>query len=105
MPVTETTTAARGKTPPHRARSQLMQNAAALLPSLQAGELIPEPDFAKLTGWSIPTLRTWRCLRKGPPHITVGRKVWYRRSSYEKWLLEHERGSERARRRVTPSKY
>jgi hypothetical protein len=99
MPATDSTTAGRGKVPPQKDRSRLLRSTATPPPSLLADELIPEPDFAKLTGWSVPTLRTWRCLRKGPPYICVGRKIWYRRSAYENWLLKHERGSEQSRAR------
>jgi hypothetical protein len=70
----------------HRAPPRLTARAEA-----SVDDLIPEAELSEETGWSVPTLRTWRSLRKGPPYIAVGRRIWYRRSSYNQWLLKHER--------------
>ena len=37
------------------------------------------------------TLRRWRVLREGPPHVRIGRKVYYRRGALQQWLLARER--------------
>lgn len=39
---------------------------------------------------STRTLHRWGRLRKGPPSIKVGRSVYYRRASIERWLLTLE---------------
>lgn len=38
------------------------------------------------------TLSRWEARREGPPCMRVGRKVFYRRSSVEQWLLSREQG-------------
>ena len=45
-----------------------------------ADELMVKPD----------TLARWEARREGPPCMRVGRKVFYRRSSVEAWLLDRE---------------
>ena len=36
------------------------------------------------------TLSRWEARREGPPCMRVGRKVFYRRTSVEEWLLSRE---------------
>lgn len=36
------------------------------------------------------TLSRWEARREGPPCMRVGRKVFYRRTSVEQWLLSRE---------------
>jgi hypothetical protein len=36
------------------------------------------------------TLDRWNALGNGPPRTRVGRRVLYRRTSVQKWLLEQE---------------
>jgi hypothetical protein len=36
------------------------------------------------------TLRRWRDLRQGPPHLRIGRKIYYRRGALQQWLLARE---------------
>jgi hypothetical protein len=38
------------------------------------------------------TLSRWEARREGPPCMRVGRKVFYRRTSVEQWLLSREQG-------------
>lgn len=45
-----------------------------------ARELMVKPD----------TLSRWEARREGPPCMRIGRKVYYRRSSVEEWLLSRE---------------
>ena len=45
-----------------------------------ARELMVKPD----------TLSRWEARREGPPCMRIGRKVFYRRSSVEEWLLSRE---------------
>jgi hypothetical protein len=35
---------------------------------------------------STRTLDRWHTLRKGPPRVIVGGRVWYRRDAVEQWL-------------------
>ena len=58
--------------------------------------LISEHDRAQIEGRSVRTLQRERLSRKGPPFIKIGRRVYYRRESYEEWLLSHEQEQPRA---------
>jgi predicted site-specific integrase-resolvase len=44
------------------------------------------------------TLATWRTEGKGPRFVRVGRRVRYRMSDIERWLVENERTSTQAER-------
>ena len=45
------------------------------------------------------TLARWDARRDGPPCTRIGRKVFYRRSSVEQWLLSREQGRPAPQRR------
>lgn len=45
------------------------------------------------------TLSRWEARREGPPCMRVGRKVFYRRSSVEDWLLSREQSQPLRQRR------
>ena len=55
---------------------------------LQAGDplMTPIECSAYLNGIAVATLSDWRVRRIGPPWISVGRCIRYRRSSVEQWL-------------------
>jgi hypothetical protein len=36
------------------------------------------------------TLRRRRDFRQGPPHLWIGRKIYYRRGALQQWLLARE---------------
>lgn len=36
------------------------------------------------------TLHRWGRLRKGPPSVKIGRRVYYRRTALDAWLLQNE---------------
>lgn len=57
-------------------------------------ELLAEKDAAQSIGQKPTTLRNWRALRRGPPNIKIGRKVYYRREALEQWLRSRERDYE-----------
>lgn len=57
--------------------------------SLKADYLSSE-EAARTLKVSTRTLHRWGRLRKGPPSIKVGRSVYYRRASIERWLLALE---------------
>ena len=65
-----------------------------------------EDELASALSHPICTLRTWRCRRKGPPAVAVGRTIRYRIGALRAWLLaresdfDEERQGIRRRRRV-----
>ena len=66
---------------------------------LSKGQLGKELDVTERT------LYRWHTARIGPPRITIGRQVRYRRAAVEKWLIQREHGPEdsvRARERRPP---
>lgn len=57
-------------------------------------EAITEAEAAAICRVTVATLRTWRSRRRGPPHIKIGRKVFYRRSAVTAWIARQERDPE-----------
>jgi hypothetical protein len=55
--------------------------------------LITECEAAELLVIAVKTLRNWRFLGRGPPHLKVGRLVRYRLSDLKAWLKTCERSS------------
>jgi predicted DNA-binding transcriptional regulator AlpA len=55
--------------------------------------LITEREAAEQLALSVKTLRNWRFLGRGPPHLKVGRLVRYRLSDLKSWLKTCERAS------------
>lgn len=53
-------------------------------------KLLTISDAAEILSVSRRTLSRWARLRKGPPRIKVGRSIFYRRSSLERWLVSLE---------------
>jgi hypothetical protein len=63
-------------------------------PSTQAAVLhgyISEDEYARQRGVSVRTCQRDRALRKAPPHLVLGKQVFYRVSAIRSWLLEQER--------------
>jgi predicted DNA-binding transcriptional regulator AlpA len=52
--------------------------------------LLDESAVAALTGLDRHTLATWRCRRKGPPFLRLGRAVRYREADVRAWLASCE---------------
>lgn len=48
-------------------------------------------ELARELDVSPATLARWASEGSGPPHVKVGRRVFYRRAAVEKWLVERER--------------
>jgi hypothetical protein len=46
------------------------------------------------------TLSRWEARREGPPCMRIGRKVFYRRSRVEQWLLNREQSRALRQRRA-----
>jgi|HubBroStandDraft_6_1064221.scaffolds.fasta_scaffold135155_1 hypothetical protein len=54
-------------------------------------ELLTEDETrAEIAVKCTRTLRRWRVLHQGPPHVRIGRKVYYRRGALQQWLLARE---------------
>jgi hypothetical protein len=49
-------------------------------------ELVPDTEVAKILHQRTQTLAAWRCEKKGPAYVKVGRRVFYRRSDISEWL-------------------
>ena len=52
---------------------------------------IGEPEYARRRGVTLRTCQRDRQLRKAPPHIKLGRKIFYRVHTLRDWLLKNER--------------
>lgn len=53
-------------------------------------DFLSSDDLAGLLDVSRRTLHRWVRLRKGPPSIKIGRSVYYRRTSVDRWLRSLE---------------
>ncbi len=60
----------------------------------EGDELLTEGETCPEVGVKCKrTLRRWRDLRQGPPHVRIGRKVYYRRGALQQWLLAREQST------------
>ena len=50
--------------------------------------LLNSDETAELLRIAPGTLRQWRMVHKGPPHVRVGRLVYYKRQTVERYLAE-----------------
>ena len=55
-------------------------------------ELLSEAETAEALDVHLRTLKRWRILAEDPPHIQIGRKIYYRRGAIRQWLLGLEGG-------------
>ena len=80
------------------ARGEAMPATAtvALSNPLLGDEYLSEDQAAEFLGWSRRTLYRRYLERSGPPRITIGRKVMYKRASLLAWLDANERHQVRA---------
>jgi predicted DNA-binding transcriptional regulator AlpA len=53
-------------------------------------EFLTKQELATELGREMRTLDRWDALGIGPPRTKIGRKVFYRRSSVQKWLAAQE---------------
>lgn len=53
-------------------------------------QYLNEKEIAKITGFSIQTLRNQRFLRKGFPYIKVGRSVRYDLKDVAEFMNQHK---------------
>lgn len=52
------------------------------------GRLLHPIDLSELLGVPVATLANWRCSRKGPPFVKVGRHVRYRPADVDRWIAD-----------------
>ncbi len=60
---------------------------------------VTEAEFARQRGVSVRTCQRDRALRQAPPHVIVGRQVFYRVEAIREWLKAQERSPSRPRSR------
>lgn len=60
-------------------------------------DLISETDYAAARGVSLRTVQRERALRVGPPFIKLGRKIYYRPTAIDTWLMAKEQSQPRAK--------
>jgi hypothetical protein len=59
-------------------------------PTLLEG-YITEKEYAQQRGVSLRTCQRERALRKAPPHVVLGKQVYYRISAVREWLVRQEK--------------
>ena len=58
---------------------------------------ITETELARQRGVSVRTCQRDRALRQAPPHVVVGRQVFYRVAAVREWLIAQEARATRPR--------
>lgn len=54
-------------------------------------DLMSPVELSSTTGIPTKTLANWRAERKGPPFLKLGKRVFYRRVSFARWIEQSER--------------
>lgn len=54
--------------------------------SIDPTELIADAEAAEILRQRTQTLAAWRCEKRGPPYVKIGRRIFYRRSDIAEWL-------------------
>jgi hypothetical protein len=54
-------------------------------------DLVDEAEAARLIHQNARTLTVWRCERKGPRFVKLGRRIFYRRSDLRAFVLSQTR--------------
>ncbi len=67
--------------------------------SIIGAEYMTPESLAKDLGRSVRTLDRWHALRIGPPRVTIGRVILYRRAAILEWLRAREKPTQRVRSR------
>jgi Helix-turn-helix domain len=57
-----------------------------------------EEEVSRLLNKTIPSLRSEASRRKGAPRTKLGKRILYKKSSFENWLESHEINFEKLRR-------
>ncbi|WP_448147376.1 helix-turn-helix transcriptional regulator [Labrys miyagiensis] len=58
--------------------------------------LLSADDAALYLHVARSTLATWRCVKRGPRFLKLGRGCWYRVSDLDAWISRQERDPEAA---------
>jgi predicted DNA-binding transcriptional regulator AlpA len=58
-------------------------------------DLLTTAQVSALTGLSPATLRYWRHADEGPASFRLGKKVFYRRATIERWVEAQEKATTR----------
>lgn len=60
------------------------------------GPLLTEAAVAKRLGdaVTVPTLRNWRFLGRGPDYLKIGKRVLYRADDVDRWITSRVRSAE-----------
>jgi hypothetical protein len=53
-------------------------------------DYMPREEFAIDHQISLRTEARWRASRASPPHVRIGKKIWYRRAGVQDWLRARE---------------
>jgi len=56
------------------------------------GDYFTRQELADELGIHVRSLERWAWLRKGPPQVRIGRRVFYRRSDVLRWLENRTEG-------------
>ncbi len=64
---------------------------------------VTEEKYARQRGVSVRTCQRDRALRKAPPHVVLGNRIFYRVEAVRAWLETRERNADRRRQYWRPS--
>ncbi|WP_394705882.1 helix-turn-helix transcriptional regulator [uncultured Hyphomonas sp.] len=53
-------------------------------------DLVSPAEAAQILKVSPRTIERWRTLSLGPPHVRLGRRVWYRRERLDEYIMVQE---------------
>jgi hypothetical protein len=82
-------------TPLHITPSQPTPDASRVVPSIFASlGLMSAEEMSTVLQVSPQTLATWRCKKRGPPSIKLGKKVFYLISDFSRWTQEQARAQQ-----------
>jgi predicted DNA-binding transcriptional regulator AlpA len=74
-------------------RQNLQHTSPSVFAPTLGDDLYERPQLAKIFGVTVRTIYRLEQRRLGPPRLMIGRKIFYRRSTVEKWLADREAAS------------
>ena len=63
---------------------------------------VTEAELARQRGVSLRTCQRDRALRQAPPHVIIGRQIYYRIEAVREWMLAQERRPTRSNAKRRP---
>ena len=66
---------------------------AAATPGEFLDGFISEEEYARQRGVTVRTCQRARQLRKAPPYVQFGRRIFYRVDAVREWLIKNERAA------------